>query len=581
MLDLPEHAVLVCGLEGWRGHQRTITEERLAARVAEQLGAARVELNAPPLDSDDQRPSAGVQVIEFPGWYLAQVEQSYTALDGRVYRTRPLLPRARLDKGKYLDDDKKRRDVVPIRFVQACQVGHISDIDWYAFVRGDGAMDRTGQLWLDEGGAGNDFAEIYVRCERTGRRRCLAEATLPNAHTLGQCQGHRPWLGARMSEPCEHPNRLLTRAASHAYFAHTMSAISIPEAGAKLKEAVGEVYSGYLSAARSVEQIKLFRTMPDLNAALHGFSDEEVWAEVVRRQSPPPAQPRGLKQAELETLLSVKPGGPEVVGDEFQAQARALEQLPPALGERLERVVLVHRLREVIAQVGFTRIDSATTDADGELSLDVKLAPLSRRQEWVPAMENKGEGVFLSFSTEAIHAWLQRPAVQRRAEAMEECFAQWAKRKELRGAVHPGVAYVMLHSLSHLLISAVSLECGYSASSIRERVYAREAGYGILLYTGVSGSGGTLGGLVDVGRRIEHHLRAALELGALCSNDPICAQHDPRHPYEERFLHGAACHGCLLIAETSCERHNDYLDRALVVPTVEHPDAAFFPELWG
>jgi hypothetical protein len=72
-----------------------------------------------------------------------------------------------------------------------------------------------------------------------------------------------------------------------------------------------------------------------------------------------------------------------------------------------------------------------------------------------------------------------------------------------------------------------------------------------------------------------------LELGGLCSNDPICAQHDPRHPYEERFLHGAACHGCLLIAETSCERHNDYLDRALVVPTVEHPDAAFFPELWG
>jgi hypothetical protein len=32
---------------------------------------------------------------------------------------------------------------------------------------------------------------------------------------------------------------------------------------------------------------------------------------------------------------------------------------------------------------------------------------------------------------------------------------------------------------------------------------------------------------------------------------------------EERWLHGAACHGCALVAETSCEMRNDYLDRAL------------------
>ena len=56
------------------------------------------------------------------------------------------------------------------------------------------------------------------------------------------------------------------------------------------------------------------------------------------------------------------------------------------------------------------------------------------------------------------------------------------------------------------------------------------------------------------------------------------AQHDPVNPHEERFLHGAACHGCLLIAETSCERRNEMLDRALVVPTVTVPDAAFFAD---
>ena len=139
----------------------------------------------------------------------------------------------------------------------------------------------------------------------------------------------------------------------------------------------------------------------------------------------------------------------------------------------------------------------------------------------------------------------------------------------------------MLHSLSHLLIAAVSLECGYAASSIRERIYAGESGYGILLYTGTSGSEGTLGGIVQVGKRIEHHLTTALEFGKLCSNDPVCAQHQPDNMQEERFLHGSACHSCLLIAETSCERRNEFLDRALVVDTVERMGAAFFPDELG
>ncbi len=123
----------------------------------------------------------------------------------------------------------------------------------------------------------------------------------------------------------------------------------------------------------------------------------------------------------------------------------------------------------------------------------------------------------------------------------------------------------MLHSLSHLLMTAVSLECGYPASSLRERVYASPGQYGILAYTGSSDAEGTLGGLVEAGRRIREHLRHALELGLLCSNDPICAFHRPEQ-HDPQALLGSACHGCLLVAETSCEQHNDFLDRALVVP---------------
>jgi len=118
------------------------------------------------------------------------------------------------------------------------------------------------------------------------------------------------------------------------------------------------------------------------------------------------------------------------------------------------------------------------------------------------------------------------------------------------------------------------------ASSLRERVYAIEGvGYGVLIYTGTSDAEGTLGGLIEVGRRIAPMARSALELGLLCSNDPVCAQHTPQSDYERRFLHGAACHGCLLIAETSCEQQNDSLDRALVIPTVQDSGAALFSAL--
>jgi Domain of unknown function (DUF1998) len=142
-----------------------------------------------------------------------------------------------------------------------------------------------------------------------------------------------------------------------------------------------------------------------------------------------------------------------------------------------------------------------------------------------------------------------------------------------------GAAYVMLHSLSHMLINAISLECGYPASSIKERIYANpNEGYGILLYTAGADSYGTLGGLAAAARSLDHFLKSALDIGRLCSNDPVCAQHQADDAHERRHLQGAACHGCLLISETSCELLNDLLDRSLVVATVACQGAEFFPD---
>ena len=87
-----------------------------------------------------------------------------------------------------------------------------------------------------------------------------------------------------------------------------------------------------------------------------------------------------------------------------------------------------------------------------------------------------------------------------------------------------------------------------------------------------------VGGLVDLGKpeNLGRLLEQALNRSKICSSDPLCSEHDPE---KDRSLHGAACHACCLVAETSCERGNRYLDRSLLVPTLECAAAAFFKGL--
>jgi hypothetical protein len=68
-------------------------------------------------------------------------------------------------------------------------------------------------------------------------------------------------------------------------------------------------------------------------------------------------------------------------------------------------------------------------------------------------------------------------------------------------------------------------------------------------------------------------IRQALQAATLCSSDPLCAEHDPR---EHAQLYGAACHVCLFASETSCERGNHYLDRALIADTLADLKIGFF-----
>jgi len=580
MVDLPDYSVLIAGLDAWTTGGEPISEPRLSRKLAAVLGVPSVDLRTPPpADDDPTAPPRGIVAFQFPEWFIVQGTERQE--DGRS-RTRMLVHRKSLTRGKFIDRDQKKRSVVPVRFVRACRAGHIGDIDWYAFTH-NGPSDcakQVRQLFIDERGTSGDLTEVWVRCECGKAERSMAQAAVLANRALGSCDGARPWLGAYTKETCGEPSRLLIRSASNAYFPQLMSVISLPDRDQAIKQTVDRIWN-YLEAVEGMGQLQYERKKAAVKEALDGFSDEEVFEEVQSRKLGGLKSEKSVKVAELETLIAAK----DEIGEDRPDGVFYARSLPRKVWGQpwmapIQRVVLVHRLREVVAQVGFTRFESAAPDTEGELDIGVKRAALAREVSWLPAFENKGEGIFLQFKKESIRAWMDRTSVGARAMALGKGYEAWRKEHSSTNRQPPNLAYLMMHSFSHLLLSAVALRCGYPASSIRERIYAfPEIGYGILLYTGTSDAEGTLGGLVQLGRQIDEVVKSALGLGMLCSNDPVCAQHDPSNPHERRFLHGAACHGCLLISETSCEQQNDFLDRSLVVATVQNLGAELFSEI--
>ena len=599
MIDLPKYSVIVSGLQDWATLRREkVNEPRLVAKLRRILDTPILELFTPPRHEENAQRAAPVGARIFPTWFI--VKDARLSPRNAQWRRRRLVRWDQLHKRRFVEDGK-RKPVVPVRFVSACPKGHIDDLNWRAFVHPGGRRCEQ-PLWLEERGTSGDIVDTYAVCE-CGEERSLYEAAGARTSALGRCAGKRPWIGQFAREACEESYRLLVRTASNAYFPQTMSVISLPESDAGLAARVSQ-HRDRLKAADDLGALASFRKIPELAAAFADADDAAVIAEYRRQRDGGGGVDVPVKDAEFEILDK---GDARIGEDDPRSEffAETLDRAewdrdgdPPPIWnktvprpstalaggrprqrsplEALDKLVLVHRLREVVALLGFTRFEAIGPDKDGEIDLDVERAALAETMTWLPAMENRGEGVFVSFDADRVERWCEQAEVRAHGRRLESAWRAWASARHREPAGFPGLPYVMLHSLAHMLMTSIALECGYPASSLRERVYAGEGRYGILIYTGASDSEGTLGGLVDTGRRFAGHLRRALRDNLLCSNDPVCAEHAPDSPYESRPLHGAACHGCLLIAETSCEQRNDFLDRALVVPTVGAVNVAFF-----
>lgn len=593
MVDLPYVSGIVLGLDYWKTRAEDEVNEPRLLQTIRRMYPTVERIMAPALLHEDssgqQVETVGVPVAPFPRWMVCSACRLLARYDSGYFQSisNPYRP----EEFKYVHKhctkqpniaDKNKRPVIPARFLVACENGHLNDFPWREFVHG-GPSDCNKELRLIEYGLVVEASDIEVTCA-CGAKQRMSKAFGTNSLLniiRPKCDGHHPHHRLRSevaADDCNEVPRTILLGASNSWFPITLSAISVPSAMSDLEQ-------------KLLENWPPFRAMVDVGNLeyvirtgqfewLSGLEPGPVWEAIGRVKKSTESEEIGsLKDPEWTVLSAATP-------TRHPWLRTAIATPPPGFDDVIEKVVLVERHREVRALVAFSRID-----APGDMS-ELDSLPAERRARlsraapsWVPGVELRGEGIFIQFREDALRSWEGRDDVKRRLGVLNSGHDLWCDRRPWLDPRPPGrpARYYLLHSLAHLLVREMSIRCGYSAASLRERLYAsisHDGGgnmAGILIVTSTPDSEGTLGGLVGLGQpnELAPLLRLALERASLCSSDPHCSSHDPKH---DAKLHGAACHSCQFLPETSCETGNRYLDRVLVVPTLNEPEVAFFRE---
>lgn len=585
VIDLPHLSALVMGLEDWDVSRcKPIREDRLLAEVQKRMGDQVVALRLPPIREEeslglqrafDDSDLVGAPVAPFPRWLRCPLCHLLAPIDSDLFSLK--VAPGRPDRAKFVHTNcnkakTKPPAVLPARFLMACEAGHLDDFPWSWFVH-KGQKSCRGALQLTEHGVSGEAADVFVKCRECGDERSMVDAFGLQAD-MPQCRGRRPHLRDFEENPCEAPRRAILLGASNSWFAVTLTALYVPTRTDD--QVVQDVEDNWdlLGDVSSLDVLKFLRTQGQLKG-LAKHDDVLLWGAIQKRRELGAKQTtKDLKRPEWEVLT--RPKRARAAAD---FQLRGVD-VPARYSKWLSKVVLVERLREVTAVTGFTRIASPRDFAEADVPSKV-VAPLSRKPPtFVPAVDVRGEGIFLQFDETQLAAFCD--ANVERERELRVAHEAWRRRRHIEpyDGGFPGLRYAVLHSFSHALMRALALECGYSAASLKERIYASDDGdgppmAGVLIYTSAPDAEGTLGGLVRLGEpaELERHVTRALRQQGLCSSDPLCADHKPDN--DGTSLHGAACHACLFAPETSCERGNKYLDRSLLVDTVSGAQSLF------
>ena len=592
LVDLPNMSAMVMGLDDWdTRYCKELEEDRLVAAVQKRLGPQMSKLYLPPIklentDRDPAAPAIGVPVAPFPRWMRCSLCDTLSTVESGVFKL--IQDPWRPDKTAYVHQGclKGQGGRAPsahsVRFLLACREGHLTDFPWLDFVHKGNVPCRPATLSLREFGASGDASDIVIKCHTCNAERRMADAFDPDAPF--SCPGHHPHLRL-VEHKCKESAKTILLGASNAWFPTALSALSIPRATDKLGKLVEEQWAE-LKDTEDVDEVRLLRKrlqkFRSLIPLFSEFKDEDIWAaiEIKRAGAQKGATPpEDLKLPEWQIFSN-----PDSAAENRDFKLKRVAA-PKGFETFFEDVLLVERIREVRALLGFTRVESNADFAEATVIVDGRLTKLSRESpKWLPASEVRGEGIFLRIREDALLNWQAKTEVRQLEGEFLESHKAWRRLRKL-DPVHdgfPGIRLVLLHSLSHALMRQIVLDCGYTAASVRERLYSRKPGEeggpmaGILLYTAAPDSEGTLGGLVELGvpQTLGRHLQQALESMRICASDPLCSEHRP--DIHGRGIQGACCHACQFSPETSCERGNRYLDRSVLVNTFSARGTAFF-----
>jgi hypothetical protein len=572
IVDLEKGSFMPMGLEDWESATRlpslTIGEARLQA----QLGVSHFRL--PPITEELSGFSGRVDAtqcvpaVRFPRWHECP-HCHRIGTEGDPFQLSP--DGARLE----CNGHGKPVCTTPVRFVVACRKGHVEEFpwEWWAHRRAKERICSRPVLELWSRGKSAALADLYVRCKTCGASDSLDDAFRPHGMKGRNCHGMRPWLHDRETG-CDSPPKVTQRGASNAHFAVVASALSIPPVseatfqiveqqwlslGAAPAEAVGPILEGLARIyGLPVEQLRsAYREKRNIEGMAGNLTDA------------------GSRREEYGALSSDRDD--PVVGGIKPQFCNVVSEPPTALARWFDLVGAVTRLREVRALAGFSRVEPypVSTERISSAIRDGFVAPLSKApRNWLPAAEIRGEGLFLRFRTEAIEQWLtDNPELQFRIDALDARSAAIAAERGYPRDYRITARLMLVHSFAHALIRTISIDCGYSSSALRERLYVAEAGpggaamNGVLIYTGSPDSEGSLGGLVRLADplHVERIVVRAIRSARWCGSDPVCLETDPAQSGDR--ISGAACHCCLLVPETACEKFNRELDRTMLVGT--------------
>jgi hypothetical protein len=548
MVPIENESLMVAGLEDWPPSKIDINEPRLAKKLGVK-GFIRPRAS----DKDGAR---DIPVIRFPEMQSCRSGLCEDRLDNIAFMAAP-------SSNTCLGCNSP---LVPSRFVIVCRRGHIDDFPFSRWVHG-GVERSSGDghvLQIKTMGKTASLADIVIRCS-CGMSRSMDGSFNPGAlEGITDCTGRMPWLGEY--EDCTAMPRTIQRGASNVYFPMTASALSIPPWSEGAFKAISLYWQGIMAVSPDsrrafIENMEIHINTPYtvdqlLDVVNQRIDGAELSGELLEEEYA--ALMQGFPEDDPEQeFVCVEAGGAYEVRD------------------LVSKVMAVPKLKEVKALTGFTRLMPSNSDEDKNI------AKLSKsRKHWLPAIETLGEGVFFDLSGEALTRWETRPEIMQRAERIHEKYrdamAEFNQVPERK--ISP--RFILIHTLSHALLQQWSLDCGYPAASLKERLFVSDPGdsadmAGLLICTATSDSAGSLGGVVALAEegKLRTSLLGALNRASWCSADPLCSEADATGADS---LNMAACHACVLLPEPSCDMRNRFLDRVMLIGTSEDPSLGFF-----